>query len=476
MNKKIWILVAGLFAVRFVLALLLPLSPQEAYYWNYSRHLALSYFDHPPLVAWSIALFTPIFGDTVFAVRLPAFLYSVATFLTLNFVVGKLVGERLKEFLPLFLSPFFFMGGMQMLPDSPLLFFYSLALYFGHRGAVEGNAKSWAGFGVAAGLAMLSKYSAVLIFAGLGLYILLTKNWNVLRSYHLWFSVVLCGLIFSPVIIWNAENHWASFLFQSTRRIGELSGFNPYNFGRYLITQILIASPILWVINWRALWVGLQGGVKEPNQSVFFLVGFALPFFLIFTIASFFYWVKLNWLWPGYLCTTVLAIVLASHYKLQLWFRASLVSSAALTTLSTFLLFYQPFAVNWSGNSLSGWKELAEKLEQMKNLLGGEWLVAGYEYKAASELAFYLTGQPETYSNTLVGRPGLQYDFWFDEQKILGKNVIFVVDRRYPLKGASDALSDFFSQVGKLDSLAVKSGQGYVTTFHIYPCFNYEGR
>ena len=475
MNKKIWILVDGLFAVRFVLALLLPLSPQEAYYWNYSRHLALSYFDHPPLAAWSIALFTTIFGDTVFAIRLPALLYSIGTFLVLYLLARKLVRAPSKEFLPLLLSPFFFIGGMQMLPDSPLLFFFSLALYFGHRAAVEGNKKAWYGFGAASGLSMLSKYSAVLIFAGLGLYLLLTKSWRILRSRDFWFSLGLCGMVFSPVIIWNAQNHWASFLFQSTRRAGELSGFNPYNFGRYLVTQILIVSPILWLVNWRALWVGFRKGLEEFNRSVLYLTSFAFPFFFIFTLVSFFYWVKLNWLWPGYLSATALAILLASHQKLGLWFKASMVSSAVVTTLATFLFFYQPFAVNWSGNSLAGWKELAESVEQIKKMRGGEWLVAGYEYKAASELAFYLPHQPETYSNTLIGQPGLQYDYWFDEQKVLSKNFILVVDRRYPLKHAPQVLSNFFVRLEPPDSLLVKSGRGYVTTFYIYPCYNYKG-
>lgn len=476
MNKKIWILVAGLFAIRFALALILPLSPQEAYYWNYSRHFALSYFDHPPLAAWTIALFAFFFGDTVFAVRLPALLYSVGAFWTLHTFVRKLIGARLKEFLPLLLSPFFFIGGMQMLPDSPLLFFYSLALYFGHRAIVLGSKKAWYGFGAATGLALLSKYSAVLIFAGLGLYILLSRSWKILRSFHPWFSVALCGLIFSPVIIWNAQNHWASFLFQSSRRAGELSGFSPYNFGRYLVTQILIVSPVLWLVNWRALWLGLREGLKESNQSFLYLASFSFPFFFIFTLVSFFYWVKLNWLWPGYLSATSLAILLASYQKFRFWLKAGLVSSVVVSGLSTFLLFYQPLAVSWPGNSLAGWKELGTRVDQIKKMRGGEWLVAGYEYKTASELAFYLPNQPETYSNTLIGQPGLQYDFWLDQEKVLGKNFIFVVDRRHRLKDAPEVLSNFFLRVEPPDSLAAKSGRGNVTTFYIYPCYQYKGR
>jgi len=476
LNRALWFLVAGLFLGRLVMALVLPLTPQEAYYWNYSRHLALSYFDHPPLTAWTIYLFTLLFGHTELAVRLPALLYSAGSFFFLYALVRKLAEPRLKEFLPLLLAPFFVIGGSQMLPDSPLLFFFSMALYTGHRAMVEGNKKAWYGFGAAAGMALLSKYSAVLIFAGLGMFMLLTKTWYFLRSRNFWLSILISGLIFLPVIIWNAQNHWMSFLFQSTRRAGELSGFSLYNFGRYLLTQILILTPVLWLVNWRALWIGLREGLKGPNRSDLFLVAFALPFFLFFTLLSFFYWVKLNWLWPGYLCATALAIILFFHGKMRFWFKTNLTSSIAFLVPSVFLLFYQPLAINWPGNSLAGWRELANKVDEMKNRSGGDWLAAGYEYKTASELAFYLPGHPETYSNPLIDQPGLQYDFWFNEQKVLGRNFMFVVDRRDWLNDAPEVLAGFFSRVDQPDSIIIKSGRGYVTTFYIYPCYGYKGR
>ena len=54
---------------RLVFSFLIDLLPEEAYYWNYGQHLALAYFDHPPMVGWIIRAFTAILGDTEFAVR-----------------------------------------------------------------------------------------------------------------------------------------------------------------------------------------------------------------------------------------------------------------------------------------------------------------------------------------------------------------------------------------------------------------------
>lgn len=461
--------------MRFVLALLLPLSPQEAYYWNYSRHLAISYFDHPPLSAWSIWLFTLLFGDSVFAIRLPALLYSFGTFLALYRFARRLTPVAVREFLPLLLSPFFFVGGMQMLPDSPLLFFYVLALFFGYRATIEGDERSWYGFGAAVGFAFLSKYSAVLILGGMGLFILLSNGWRVLSSLHFWLSLLLAGIIFLPVVIWNAQHHWASFLFQSSRRAGELGNFSFYNFGRYVITQVLVLSPVLWLTNWKAFIVGIKVCFRKKDRLILYLTSWVLPCFAGFTIISFFYWVKLNWLWLGYLVATVLGIVLAFQKNVKSLFKLELVGACATTLVLVLFLFYQPFAANWSGNSLAGWKELVRKVWQMANERGGKWEVGGYEYKTASELAFYLPNQPETYSNALIGQPGLQYDYWFDQSKVIGRNFLFVIDRRYRLNDAPGVLKGFFEKVEEADSLVVKSGRGYVTTFYIYPCYSYKG-
>src|SRR5256885_13616097 len=58
----------------------LDLAPDEAHYWDWSRHLDWSYYSKGPLVAWLIRLSCALFGDWSYAltgnealaVRLPA--------------------------------------------------------------------------------------------------------------------------------------------------------------------------------------------------------------------------------------------------------------------------------------------------------------------------------------------------------------------------------------------------------------------
>ncbi|MBL8421020.1 MAG: hypothetical protein JNK92_10320, partial [Dechloromonas sp.] len=67
-SRAISLLIIGFSLLRFALAAIVPLLPQEAYYWTWSRFPDWSYFDHPPLASYSIALTTAVFGQTAFGI------------------------------------------------------------------------------------------------------------------------------------------------------------------------------------------------------------------------------------------------------------------------------------------------------------------------------------------------------------------------------------------------------------------------
>ena len=92
-ERRLWWLVLGFTLLRVILAAILPLSPQEAYYWTWSRDLAWSYFDHPPLASYSIRLTTAVFGQTVFGIKLSAVLWSLA----LNLVWLRLILDMFSD-------------------------------------------------------------------------------------------------------------------------------------------------------------------------------------------------------------------------------------------------------------------------------------------------------------------------------------------------------------------------------------------
>jgi dolichol-phosphate mannosyltransferase len=156
--------IAYLLVLRLIYLGQLELAPQEAYYWNYAQHLDIGYLDHPPLVAWLIAMSLAL-GQGEFFVRLPAVLaWAVMLAFVAAFahdLAGR--GNALRSALLAATLPFFFGIGVLMTPDAPLAAAWAAALFWLHRALLGGRQTAWLGAGVAIGIGMLSKYSMVLV-------------------------------------------------------------------------------------------------------------------------------------------------------------------------------------------------------------------------------------------------------------------------------------------------------------------------
>jgi hypothetical protein len=123
-------------------------------------------------------------------------------------------------------------------------------------------------------------------------------------------------------------------------------------------------------------------------------------------------------------------------------------------------------------NLVNGWRELALHVQSHREQLGAgaaQPLVIGWGYKTASELAFYLPDHPETQSDSALGRPGLEYDFWLDRVSP-GTDAIVVSDDRQPLRDAPTRLQPYCAQVRELSSVTVHRGPRTVTTFRLWYC------
>ena len=177
-SRRLFILLSGLFCFRLIYALLLPLSPQEAYYWVFSLHPALSYFDHPPLTAYTIYLFTHFFGPTVLAVRLGALLYAFG-FSWLLYLIGKRMFDERTGFLAALLAnllPTYTITFLIMTPDCPLVFFWCLAWFFVLKAVQEDHPAWYLWAGMALGLALASKYTAVFFPFSVFLFLLVSSE------------------------------------------------------------------------------------------------------------------------------------------------------------------------------------------------------------------------------------------------------------------------------------------------------------
>ncbi|GEK97330.1 ArnT family glycosyltransferase [Gluconobacter kanchanaburiensis] len=262
-----WGLLGGLTVLRLLLAANVPLTPDEAYYWVWSRSLQCGYLDHPFMVALWIRAGTWIAGNTPLGVRLLGplsvlpgswALYHAARRLLPSFAWPQ---SGLKVALLLNATLMLGLGAATMTPDTPLLFFVTLFLYTLSRAidptlTARGAIPWWLGSGILLGLAFDSKYTAVLIGLGLGGAVLSTARLR--RQPGPWLAIPALAVTMLPVILWNAHNHWASFLRQGGRA-GDWRPARAMQFiGELLGGQIGLATPLIFILFVMGLWACIR--------------------------------------------------------------------------------------------------------------------------------------------------------------------------------------------------------------------------
>jgi len=453
-----------LFALRVVYVGQVELLPQEAYYWNYSQHLDIGYLDHPPMVAWLNWLGTHVFGQCEFGVRAGAIAASLCALLFAFRLTENLLGRVYAGVVTVLIAslPFFFATGFLMTPDAPLVACWAGGLYFLERALVAGKGRAWVGVGICVGAGMLSKYTMALVALAALVYVLVdrpSRRWLLTPMPYV--AAAQAILIFSPVIVWNLQNGWASFIFQGPRRWEVTSRFEL----RALILSVLVLITPLGLL-------GLARGLLRPCRGRLFGLVFTLVPFSIFVLASLHMETKLDWTGPVWLAAMPFMALDAVRAA-----RASLARAAGLfpfawkgTVLALLLAYgalfhYQVLGLPGASESVrplgQKWRELGRQVEKIEDEVhartGADPLVVGMDqYYLASALAFYDPngdGAGETDSNNLFGRRGLMYDFWFPPAQQEGKTLLLVSETPGSLD--SPAVLDRVDEADPIRDLAV---------------------
>lgn len=311
-------LVAGIIIigalVRIALAGTTGLGVDESYVVSIARQLSLSYFDHPPLHFWIIWLTAHLTGsENGLVLRLPFIGMFAATTWMMYRLGATLFGEWAGVYAALLLNisaVFSLSTGSWILPDGPLMFLMLAAALVLVRLFFDPPADSlwqlWLAVGLLVGLGMLAKYHAVFLFFGSFLFVLTTKaHRDVLRTMGPYLAVGIAALVFLPVVLWNQEHHWISFLFQSSR--GAAQGFYPLKMLGNIAGQAAwvlpwIWLPLIWVLL-QALFNGPGHPIANPRQSRrWFLCCVAIGPIALFTLATLWGAQGLfHWQAPGYL-------------------------------------------------------------------------------------------------------------------------------------------------------------------------------
>lgn len=477
-------LIGAFTLLRLLLAATAPLLPQEAYYWSWSQHPALGYFDHPPLVSWSIWLTTALVGSTSFGIKLSAVAWSLGLNLLWARLVLDLYGSRRLacwSLLALNLTLLYPIYGIGPTPDGPLLFGWVGTIWAVWRACRSGQGRWWLLAGAFAGLGLLGKYSAVLLGPVLLLYLLATpsqRHW--LRRPWPWLALLVAAAMFTPVLWWNAHNHWASFAFQGSRRLGQMASFHPRFFALLLLTQLLLVTPWLFGLSLTACWHTLRDAVAGRGDArSHLLLASALVPLLLFSAVSLRSHVKLNWLAPAWWSL----IVLGMHRLLEqrdalTRLKRGLGSSAALLLAAMALALTPNLPLLRDLNAWSGWSETARQLDPLLKQArsrGEQVFVFAPNYKISSLLRFHLPGQPRTYAQDIYGAPALQFDHFPLSSDLKGATGFLVVSDQAQSRLDLDRVRPYFDTLQKVDTIETRAFGRVTRRVEIWRGSGYKG-
>ncbi|MBK1703250.1 ArnT family glycosyltransferase [Halochromatium glycolicum] len=208
-------LIVAVTAWRLLIADLLPLTRDEAYYYDWASRLAWGYFDHPPGVAL-LGLGAQFDPGSVFSARIGALLLGAASLIAvwrLYLAAGLRAGQGLVLALLLAATVFpSLVAGVITTPDTVLALCWPLALHEALR-ALKGQRRRWLSAGLVTGLGLLGKYTMVVI-GPVFLWALLRTDPKALRTRWPYLGGLLALLVLAPHLLWNAHNDWLTLRFQ----------------------------------------------------------------------------------------------------------------------------------------------------------------------------------------------------------------------------------------------------------------------
>jgi len=380
---------AVLTAVRLALAAVLPLAPDEAYCWIWSRALAPGYFDHPPVVALWIRASTALFGDGAFGVRALGPISGAIGSALLWFAAERLFPRTgLLAAALLNATLLFGVGSIVMTPDSPLLFFWICAMAALAQIVAGRSGWWWLAVGLFTGAALASKYTALLLAVAIVLWLLASeRRWLGRPEPYLGGLVALA--VFAPVLWWNIAHGWRSFAKQGERLLawhgGRALQFEAELFGG----QIGLLTPLVFLFCAAGMLLAarIAWRTREPRWTLLALLG-GIPA-LVFIEHALADRVQANW--PAIIYPA--AAIAGAKLQGNFWRKLRTPAIALGFGLTTFVYVQAVFAPvpipvrqDATAIRLGGWPELAAQVDAARRAAGVRF-VAADEYGLAAELA-----------------------------------------------------------------------------------------
>jgi len=469
------VLVIGIgFLLRLALAPVYGLTYNETYVVVLSRHLSLSYVDHPPLAMWLVAAARFLTGsESDVIVRLPFILLFAGT-TWLIYDLGRSLFSAMAGFyaaLALNLSPMFslFMGVFAV-TDGPMLFFLVLATWLLQRALFQAQGLGafgyWLATGAATGAAMLSKYNAAFFGIGAVLFILTQpayRHWLLRPAPYL--GAVLAFLIFSPVLIWNAQHDWISLAFQGSRALPE-GGIKPVRVLAYLGITALYMLPWIWFGLIVVFFTALRAGPKDvPRWFLFCLSAAPIIFFTVVRIFANRADKGYHWAVPGYVMLFPLLGAAYLQWRERWGGHMRRLLIASYVTIAVVLIGIVSHSytgwMRWTHPRFAerdplitdqfDWTDLRSILSKHGFSDPAKNFVVGHRWQDCIKLDYALQGRMPIVCMT---QEPLQLSFFEQQAPMLGRDAV-IVSRNWPLDYTRRVLGTYFESIEPLDTVVI---------------------
>lgn len=501
--QKFLALLLPIIIFRFIFSTSVGLIDDEAYHWTWAKELALSYFDHPGLVAWLEAISIGTFGDSEGAVRLPAFLAYLMTLGFAMHLARTLFDEWAAYALAglMLFTPIWGIGGYVASPEPFFMMFWIMASWVFWQGVREDGQswsakKTWLCLGILMGLGLNSKFPMALLAFGFGLYLLLTpaRRRDLLGPWP-WIGVLIATVLCLPIFVWNDMANWPGFKYQfHDRHTG-----SSFSLERWLVwwaAQLLLVTPFVYAL---LILTFVQSWIYRNDHRWRFLFSLAIPTLLVFYIQPFFADYKPHWPAPGYFLLALAAgeswrkglswgdrELLRPQSKILLGGAFAFLIPLNIFVYSTFVTPWLPkvyrivqpgkqWETTWDfSNEFTGWKELGDELNRRQREIHAETgrrpFLAAFRYETtaqtywgAKQKTFQLAEIPSHYtiSQKLSGSLPQMY----------GLDALIVTTEKYP----ADPMKRVKFDQCRREILRTYRGVEHARTFSIWFCQNFQG-
>ena len=481
-NRAIsWVL--GFQFFRFLLLPFMGLMPQDAYYYLYGQNLSLSYFDHPGMIGYILRIFTEIFGQSIFTIKLADFVITSLTIVSFYKLASYFLSKKKLERAIVLIASTIFISilSFNSTPDVPLLLFWSISLICLYKAIFEDKKGYWILGGIAMGVAFNSKYTALLLQFGLVAFLLFSNKYRKLfLSPWLWISLLISVAVMFPVWWWNYQNDFASFAFQSSERTNSISQFkiSPNYFFGAIGHQLFLLLPVLFLVFISFTFKYIKRFLlkfKLPQAKTLFLLAFFVPIFVGFFAITPIYWVKLNWMMPSY----ITGIILASMFISKKLLKIQLIFSVVFHLLFSLQILFYIVPIK-SDDTWVGWKELSEEIKNLKEQRTNTFVFSEDNYKTSACLNFFM--DEKIYAQNIIGLPALHFDYLGDDLSELNhKNTLFIdSDKRFANSDKKGnyhpLLNQYFDTITELEPIIIKIKGKEVRKFWVFYCTNYQAK